>query len=118
VNGIRLEGKCGKNGEEDRREAEKGNNVKQKKEAKVVEEKKVEYVKEESKESKDLGHQAKIQSVLEVMKGAEVLFDKAAESGNEVLKIFDAGKFRYYYKNSVYQGINITFLLNMASSLV
>ncbi|XP_061967898.1 protein ALTERED PHOSPHATE STARVATION RESPONSE 1-like [Populus nigra] len=116
VNGIRLEGKCGKNGEEDRREAEKGNNVKQKKEAKVAEEKKVEYVKEESKESKDLGHQAKIQSVLEVMKGAEVLFDKAAESGNEVLKIFDAGKFRYYYKNSVYQGVSSKMLHTVTPS--
>ncbi|KAJ6336696.1 hypothetical protein OIU76_006549 [Salix suchowensis] len=89
VNETRLEGKCSKNGEE-----------------------------EESKESKDLGQQAKTQSVLEVMKGVEVLFDEAAESGNEVLKIFDAGKFRYYYKNSVYQGVSTKMLHTVAPSLL
>ncbi|KAJ6684643.1 F5M15.15 [Salix purpurea] len=122
VNETRLEGKCSKNGEEGKREvklkAEKGNNVKPKEEAKVVEEKRVESVKEESKESKDLGQQAKTQSVLEVMKGVEVLFDEAAESGNEVLKIFDAGKFRYYYKNSVYQGVSTKMLHTVAPSLL
>jgi hypothetical protein len=80
----------------------------------VVEEKKVESVKEESKESKDLGQQAKNQSVLEIMKEVEVLFDRAAESGNEVLKILDAGKFRYYSKNSIYKGIFVTFFFDIA----
>ncbi|KAJ6399709.1 hypothetical protein OIU77_020293 [Salix suchowensis] len=103
---IRGEDKSGKKREEDRRgvkmKAEKGNDVKQNK-VNVVEEKKVESVKEESK---DLGQQAKNQSVLEIMKEVEVLFDRAAESGNEVLNILDAGKFRYYYKNSVYRGVS------------
>ncbi|KAG5246576.1 nitrate regulatory gene2 protein [Salix suchowensis] len=102
----RGEDKSGKKREEDRRgvkmKAEKGNDVKQNK-VNVVEEKKVESVKEESK---DLGQQAKNQSVLEIMKEVEVLFDRAAESGNEVLNILDAGKFRYYYKNSVYTGVS------------
>ncbi|KAJ6680932.1 hypothetical protein OIU74_019420 [Salix koriyanagi] len=106
VRKIRGEDKSGKKREEDRRgvkmKAEKGNDVKQNK-VNVVEEKKVESVKEESK---DLGQQAKNQSVLEIMKEVEVLFDRAAESGNEVLNILDAGKFRYYYKNSVYRGVS------------
>ncbi|CAK7346054.1 unnamed protein product [Dovyalis caffra] len=112
MNEIRGEDKRGKNGEEDRRgvklKPEKGNNVKQN-EVKVVE-KKVEPEKEESKESKDLGQQAKNQSVLEVMKEVEVLFDRAAESGNQVLKILDAGKFKYYYKNSAYQEVSSKML--------
>jgi hypothetical protein len=117
VREIRREDKSGKSREEDKRgvrlKAEKGNGVKRNK-VDVVEEKKVESVKEESKESKDLGQQAKNQSVLEIMKEVEVLFDRAAESGNEVLKILDAGKFRYYSKNSVYKGIFVTFFFDIA----
>ena len=116
VREIRREDKSGKSREEDKRgvrlKAEKGNGVKRNK-VDVVEEKKVESVKEESKESKDLGQQAKNQSVLEIMKEVEVLFDRAAESGNEVLKILDAGKFRYYSKNSVYKGIFVTFFFDI-----
>ncbi|PPD91868.1 hypothetical protein GOBAR_DD11178 [Gossypium barbadense] len=44
------------------------------------------------------------QSVSEVMKELQVLFEKASESGNEVLKMLDTGKFRYHHKKSVYQG--------------
>ncbi|KAJ4823980.1 hypothetical protein Tsubulata_038205 [Turnera subulata] len=44
------------------------------------------------------------QNVLEIMKEVEVMFQRIAGSGNEVLKVFDAGKLRYYHKNSVYQG--------------
>ncbi|KAL9358230.1 hypothetical protein Peur_051483 [Populus x canadensis] len=119
VREIRREDKSGKCREEDRRgvrlKAEKGNGVKRNK-VDVVEEKKVESVKEESKESKDLGQQAKNQSVLEIMKEVEVLFDRAAESGNEVLKILDAGKFRYYSKNSVYKGVSSKTLQTVSPS--
>ncbi|XP_011041260.1 PREDICTED: uncharacterized protein LOC105137263 [Populus euphratica] len=121
VREIRGEDKSGKSREEDKRgvrlKAEKGNAVKQNK-VDVVEEKKVESVKEESKESKDLGQQAKNQSVLEIMKEVEVLFDRAAESGNEVLKILDAGKFRYYSKNSVYKGISSKTLQTVSPSFL
>ncbi|MBA0865881.1 hypothetical protein Goshw_016219 [Gossypium schwendimanii] len=44
------------------------------------------------------------QSVSEVMKELQVLFEKASESGNEVLKMLDTRKFRYHHKKSVYQG--------------
>lgn len=44
------------------------------------------------------------QSVSELMKELQVLFEKASESGNEVLKMLDTGKFRYHHKKSVYQG--------------
>uniref|UniRef100_A0A6N2LFF5 DUF632 domain-containing protein n=1 Tax=Salix viminalis TaxID=40686 RepID=A0A6N2LFF5_SALVM len=115
---IRGEDKSGKKRAEDRRgvkmKAEKGNDVKQNK-VNVVEEKKVESVKEESK---DLGQQAKNQSVLEIMKEVEVLFDRAAESGNEVLNILDAGKFRYYYKNSVYRGVSSKTLHTVSPSFL
>lgn len=36
--------------------------------------------------------------VSEVLKEVQVLFEKASESGNDVLKMFDAGKFRYHHK--------------------
>uniref|UniRef100_A0A6M2F345 DUF632 domain-containing protein n=1 Tax=Populus davidiana TaxID=266767 RepID=A0A6M2F345_9ROSI len=118
VREIRGEDKSGKSREEDKRgvrlKAEKRNGVKQNK-VDVVEEKKVESVKEESK---DLGQQAKNQSVLEIMKEVEVLFDRAAESGNEVLKILDAGKFRYYSKNSVYKGVPSKTLQTVSPSFL
>ncbi|KAJ6921016.1 protein ALTERED PHOSPHATEARVATION RESPONSE 1-like [Populus alba x Populus x berolinensis] len=118
VREIRGEDKSGKSREEDKRgvrlKAEKRNDVKQNK-VDVVEEKKVESVKEESK---DLGQQAKNQSVLEIMKEVEVLFDRAAESGNEVLKILDAGKFRYYSKNSVYKGVSSKTLQTVSPSFL
>lgn len=44
-------------------------------------------------------------SVSEIMRDLQSLFEKASESGNEVLKMLDTAKFRYYQKNSVYQGI-------------
>lgn len=37
--------------------------------------------------------------VSEVLKEVQVLFEKASESGNDVLKMFDAGKFRYHHKH-------------------
>ncbi|XP_021902447.1 uncharacterized protein LOC110818021 isoform X1 [Carica papaya] len=42
-------------------------------------------------------------SVSEIMRDLQSLFEKASESGNEVLKMLDTAKFRYYQKNSVYQ---------------
>ncbi|GMI82439.1 hypothetical protein like AT1G20530 [Hibiscus trionum] len=44
------------------------------------------------------------QSVSEVIKELQVLFEKASESGNEVLEMLDTGKFRYHHKKSIYQG--------------
>lgn len=44
------------------------------------------------------------QGVSEVMKEVENLYERASESGSEVLKMFDAGKFRYHHKYSVSQG--------------
>ncbi|KAK8585226.1 hypothetical protein V6N13_139161 [Hibiscus sabdariffa] len=44
------------------------------------------------------------QSVSEVIKELQVLFEKALESGNEVLDMLDTGKFRYHHKKSIYQG--------------
>ncbi|KAK8646341.1 hypothetical protein V6N13_120133 [Hibiscus sabdariffa] len=44
------------------------------------------------------------QSVSDVIKELQVLFEKASESGNEVLDMLDTRKFRYHHKNSVYQG--------------
>ncbi|XP_039052789.1 nitrate regulatory gene2 protein-like [Hibiscus syriacus] len=44
------------------------------------------------------------QSVSEVIKELQVLFEKASESGNEVLDLLDTGKFRYHHKKYFYQG--------------
>ncbi|XVE56265.1 hypothetical protein DITRI_Ditri03aG0224500 [Diplodiscus trichospermus] len=57
------------------------------------------------------------QSVSEVMKELQVLFEKASESGNEVLKMLDTGKFRYHHKNSVYQGSTKMFHMITSNSL-
>ncbi|XWS24582.1 hypothetical protein CRYUN_Cryun28dG0115300 [Craigia yunnanensis] len=57
------------------------------------------------------------QSVSEVMKELQVLFEKASESGNEVLKMLDTGKFRYHHKKSVYQGSTKMFHMITSNSL-
>ncbi|GMI91387.1 hypothetical protein like AT1G20530 [Hibiscus trionum] len=44
------------------------------------------------------------QIVSDVIKELQVQFEKASESGNEVLDMLDTGKFRYHHKKSVYQG--------------
>ncbi|KAE8717092.1 Detected protein of unknown function [Hibiscus syriacus] len=44
------------------------------------------------------------QSVSEVIKELQALFEKASVSGNEVLDMLDTGKFRYHHKKSFYQG--------------
>ncbi|XP_010477296.1 PREDICTED: uncharacterized protein LOC104756407 isoform X2 [Camelina sativa] len=41
--------------------------------------------------------------ISEVTKQLEEMFKKASESGNEVSKMFDTSRFRYYQKSSVYQ---------------
>ncbi|XVE94438.1 hypothetical protein REPUB_Repub02eG0008500 [Reevesia pubescens] len=56
------------------------------------------------------------QSVSEVMKELQVLFDKASESGNEVLKMLDTAKFRYHHKKSVYQGSTKIFHMLTSNS--
>ncbi|XP_050228335.1 protein ALTERED PHOSPHATE STARVATION RESPONSE 1-like [Mercurialis annua] len=55
---------------------------------------------------------------LMVIKELEALFDRAAVSGNEVLKILDTGKFRYYHKNSLYQGVSSKILHVVAPSFL
>ncbi|KAJ9165880.1 hypothetical protein P3X46_020697 [Hevea brasiliensis] len=56
------------------------------------------------KEKKDSA-ESKNQSIPEVMRELEALFERASDSGNQVLKILDTGKFRYHRKNSIYQGV-------------
>ncbi|XP_022769327.1 nitrate regulatory gene2 protein-like [Durio zibethinus] len=56
------------------------------------------------------------QSVSEVMKELQVLFEKASESGNEVLKMFDTGNFRYHHKKSIYQGSTKIFHMIASNS--
>lgn len=56
-----------------------------------------------------LKNQSGKQSVPEVMKELQVLFEKASESGTEFLKILDTGKFRYQHKKSVYLGSSKMF---------
>ncbi|KAK8623243.1 hypothetical protein V6N13_118131 [Hibiscus sabdariffa] len=56
------------------------------------------------------------QSVSEVMEELQALFEKASESGNEVLKMLDTGKFRYHHKRSVYQGSTKIFHMITSNS--
>ena len=49
--------------------------------------------------------------VSEVMKEIQALFDKASGSGDEVLKSFHVGKFRYHQKIAVNQGILFIYFL-------
>ncbi|OMO85489.1 hypothetical protein COLO4_21593 [Corchorus olitorius] len=65
-------------------------------------------------QKKDDSNEPKNQSgkkctISEVMKELQVFFEKASDSGNEVLKMLDTGKFRYYHKKSVYQGSTKVF---------
>ncbi|XP_020535443.1 protein ALTERED PHOSPHATE STARVATION RESPONSE 1 isoform X2 [Jatropha curcas] len=69
-----------------------------------VAESKVILDKEKNKENKN-SEESKNRNTSEVIKELEDLFEKAAESGNEILKILDTGKFRYFDKNSIYQGV-------------
>ncbi|GLT94491.1 hypothetical protein SLE2022_122290 [Rubroshorea leprosula] len=80
------------------------------KKKKEKEEKKKERIKERS-ESDESKNQRGEQTVYEVMRELQVLFQKASDSGNEVLKMLDTGRFRYHDKKSVYQGSSKT--LNM-----
>ncbi|KAL4273018.1 hypothetical protein GQ457_13G007880 [Hibiscus cannabinus] len=61
-------------------------------------------------------NQSDKQSVPEVMKELKLLFDKASESGNEVLNMLDTGKFRYHHKKSVYQGSTKIFHMITSNS--
>ncbi|KAF5747221.1 hypothetical protein HS088_TW06G01402 [Tripterygium wilfordii] len=47
------------------------------------------------------------QSILDVIREVKVSFESSAESGNEVLKILDSGKFHYYRKNAAYQAASM-----------
>lgn len=73
---------------------EKGDDVEKKK---VISEKE----RSEESESKSSNHNGQ-RGVSEVMREVQVQFEKASESGNEVLKMFDACRFRYHKKISVY----------------
>ncbi|KAF2324763.1 hypothetical protein GH714_016691 [Hevea brasiliensis] len=61
------------------------------------------------KETKD-SVESENRSTPGVMRELEALFEKAAESGNQVLKILDTGKVRYNNKNSIYQGVSSKML--------
>ncbi|KAK6277848.1 hypothetical protein POUND7_018171 [Theobroma cacao] len=79
--------------------------------------KKVDSETEQVQKGTDLNepkNQSGKQSVSEVMKELQVLFQKASESGYEVLKMLDTGKFRYHHKKSVYQGS--TNIIHMITS--
>ncbi|XWS25991.1 hypothetical protein CRYUN_Cryun27aG0115300 [Craigia yunnanensis] len=67
-------------------------------------------------DSNEPKNQSGKQSVSEVMKELQVLFEKASESGNEVLKMLDTGKFRYHHKKSVYQGSTKMFHMITSNS--
>ncbi|GMJ02763.1 hypothetical protein like AT1G20530 [Hibiscus trionum] len=56
------------------------------------------------------------QSVSSVMEELQALFEKVSESGNEVLKMLDTGKFRYHHKSSVYQGSTKIFHMITSNS--
>lgn len=62
-----------------------------------------------SEKEKQASAESKNQSTPDIMSELENLFEKAAESGNPVLKILDTGKVRYYHKNSIYQGYFFKF---------
>ncbi|AAF79609.1 F5M15.15 [Arabidopsis thaliana] len=85
---------------------------------KVEEEKKTLRISEKNrkrapKESKD----QKVSSDLsEVTKQLQEMFKKASESGNDVSKMFDTSRFRYYQKSSVYQ-CNVRILLPSSNIL-
>ncbi|XP_010498486.1 PREDICTED: uncharacterized protein LOC104776171 [Camelina sativa] len=59
----------------------------------------------EKKPNKKSGaKESKVSSdISEVTKQLQEMFKKASESGNEVSKMFDTSRFRYYQKSSVYQ---------------
>ncbi|KAL5847971.1 hypothetical protein ACOSQ3_011495 [Xanthoceras sorbifolium] len=56
-----------------------------------------------STEHETKGSQSGQRCVSEVMRQVQVQFDRASESGHEVSKMFDAGRFRYHNKHSVSQ---------------
>lgn len=55
--------------------------------------------------------ESKKQNTTEVMRELEALFERASDSGNQLLKILDTGKFRCYHKTSIYQGEFFNFFL-------
>ncbi|GLT99955.1 hypothetical protein SLE2022_173580 [Rubroshorea leprosula] len=73
--------------------------------------------KEQLKESSD-SNEPKIergkQTISEVIRELQVLFERASGSGNGVSKMLDTGKFRYHNNKSVYQGSSK--MLNMITS--
>ncbi|XP_039024353.1 protein ALTERED PHOSPHATE STARVATION RESPONSE 1-like [Hibiscus syriacus] len=62
-------------------------------------------------------NQSDERSVSKVMEELQALFEKASESGNEVLKMLDTGNFRYHHKKSVYQGSTKIFHMITSNSL-
>ncbi|KAG8654512.1 protein ALTERED PHOSPHATE STARVATION RESPONSE 1 [Manihot esculenta] len=70
-----------------------------------------------SEKEKQASAESKNQSTPDIMSELENLFEKAAESGNPVLKILDTGKVRYYHKNSIYQGVS-SKMLHVVNPLV
>ena len=81
--------------------------------SKNVEDKNVVSEKEKSETETETQTQTETPAVLvsEVMKEIQALFDKASGSGDEVLKSFHVGKFRYHQKIAVNQGILFIYFL-------
>ncbi|KAJ8772681.1 hypothetical protein K2173_027858 [Erythroxylum novogranatense] len=66
---------------------------------------------EKENEKTGLAQDSKNRSILEeVMRELESCFIRAADSGSEVLKVLDTGKFRYHDRNFVHQGISTKML--------
>lgn len=82
--------------------------------SKNVEDKNVVSEKEKSETETETETQTQTETpavlVSEVMKEIQALFDKASGSGDEVLKSFHVGKFRYHQKIAVNQGILFIYL--------
>ncbi|KAG7597724.1 hypothetical protein ISN44_As06g020540 [Arabidopsis suecica] len=87
---------------------------------KVEEEKKTLKISEKNRKSapKESKNQKVSSDFSEVTKQLQEMFKKASESGNDVSKMFDTSRFRYYQKSSVYQASsNILYAKKMMTPL-
>ncbi|KAG7592399.1 hypothetical protein ISN45_Aa01g012900 [Arabidopsis thaliana x Arabidopsis arenosa] len=87
---------------------------------KVEEEKRTLKISEKNRKSapKESKDQKVSLDFSQVTKQLQEMFKKASESGNDVSKMFDTSRFRYYQKNSVYQASsNILYAKKMMTPL-
>ncbi|XP_065847205.1 protein ALTERED PHOSPHATE STARVATION RESPONSE 1-like [Euphorbia lathyris] len=89
-----------------------------KKQSKNVEKTEKQQIKTEKKQIKTEETEDKNRSSIEIIREIEAEFERAADSGNEVLKILDTGKFRFYDKNSIYQSVSSKMLQVVSSSFL